>query len=104
MKDSVPFRVYLGSHLRNFPENSHLRINTHSLQLYNCGSNRLKIEGEMHEDKIIFSPVLRLLLELFAVKLMSWSIGTWHSYIVSFLALSLELRATYLKKYVLFRL
>jgi hypothetical protein len=35
---------------------------------------------------------------------MPWSLGTWHSYIVSFLALGLELRATYLKKSVLFRL
>jgi hypothetical protein len=96
--------VYLGSHLSKFPENPHLGINTHSLELYKCGSNRPKIKGKMHEDKNIFSLVRRLLLELFAAKLMSWSNGTRHLRIVNFLALGLELRATYLKKYVLFRL
>ena len=104
MKDSIPYRVYLGFHLRNFPEISHLGINTHSLQLYNFGSNRPKIKGKMHEDQNIFSPVRRLLLELSAEKLMSWSLDTWHSYIISFLAFGLELRVTYLKKDVLFRL
>jgi hypothetical protein len=104
MKDSTPYRAYLGFHLSNSPDNSRLGINTHSLQLYNFGSNRPKIKGKMHEDPNIFSLFLRLLLELFAEKLMSWSLGTWHSYIISLLAFSLELRATYLKKDVLFRL
>ena len=76
MKDSIPYRVYIGFHLRNFPENLHVGINTHSLQLYNFGSNRPKIKGKMHEDQNIFSPVRRLLLELFVEKLISWLLGT----------------------------
>jgi hypothetical protein len=104
MKDSTPYRVYLGFRLINFPENSRLGIKKLSLQLYNFGSNRPKIKGKMHDDPNIFSLFLRLLLELFAEKLMSWSLGSWHSYIISPFAFSSELRATYLKKNVLFRL
>jgi len=73
IKDSLHYRVYFVSNFRNFPENSHLGIKTHSLQHYTFGSNQPTINGKMHEDQNNFSPVRQLLLELIAEKLMSCS-------------------------------
>ena len=66
MKDNVPFGCISAPILVMFPENSQLGTKKHSLQRYTFGSYRPKIKGKMHKDQNIFSPVRRLLLELFA--------------------------------------
>jgi len=76
MEDSIPYRMYLGSHLRNFPENSHLGIKTRSIQFYKFGSNRSKISGKMHEEQLSFRQFVGFYWTYLLKKIMSWSLGT----------------------------